>query len=97
MLFFFCLNNVVNFESPLPIADENEDEEDVEGSDHQQSEPVASSRTRHDSPDKSPSKRGRHDSPDFSPPRQRKDEKGNENTTTKGPSKAGMQFVTIYL
>ncbi|XP_040038491.2 BUD13 homolog [Gasterosteus aculeatus] len=56
-------------------ADENEDEEDVEGSDHQQSEPVASSRTRHDSPDKSPSKRGRHDSPDFSPPRQRKDEK----------------------
>ncbi|XP_037323785.2 BUD13 homolog [Pungitius pungitius] len=60
-------------------ADEKEDEEDVDGSDHQQSEPVASSRTRHDSPDKSPSNRGRHDSPDFSPPRQRlgtsKDEK----------------------
>ncbi|KAL6098616.1 bud13 [Pungitius sinensis] len=76
-------------------ADEKEDEEDVDGSDHQQSEPVASSRTRHDSPDKSPSNRGRHDSPDkspsnrgrhdspdFSPPRQRLGTSKDENDSS---------------
>ncbi|KAM8899859.1 BUD13 homolog [Spinachia spinachia] len=65
-------------------ADENEDEEDVEGGDHQQAETAPSSRSRHDSPDKSPPRRGRHDSPDMSPPRQRlgtsKDEKGSPNS-----------------
>ncbi|XP_054482186.1 BUD13 homolog [Anoplopoma fimbria] len=50
-------------------ADENEESEDVEGSDLQQPEPVESSRSRHDSPDTSPQRRVRHDSPDVSPPR----------------------------
>ncbi|XP_068456838.1 BUD13 homolog [Clinocottus analis] len=49
-------------------ADENEDyEEDVEGSNFQNPDPVESSRSRHDSPDISPPRRGRHDSPDASP------------------------------
>ncbi|XP_031728387.1 BUD13 homolog [Anarrhichthys ocellatus] len=64
-------------------ADENEDVEDVEdvegveGSDLQHPEPVASSRSRHDSPDTSPPRRSRHDSPGVSPPRsgKSKDEK----------------------
>ncbi|KAM6911087.1 BUD13 homolog [Lycodopsis pacificus] len=54
-------------------ADENEDVEDVEGSDLQHPEPVASSRSRHDSPDTSPPRRSRHDSPGVSPPRSEKD------------------------
>ncbi|XP_068572589.1 BUD13 homolog isoform X2 [Cebidichthys violaceus] len=53
-------------------ADEDvEDMEDVEGSNLQHPEPVASSRSRHDSPDTSPPRRVRHDSPGESPPRQR--------------------------
>ncbi|XP_070838910.1 BUD13 homolog isoform X2 [Chaetodon trifascialis] len=58
-------------------ADKNEDSEDGEGSGHQHPEPVASSRSRHDSPELSSKRRGpdspvrktRHDSPDISPPR----------------------------
>ncbi|XP_074467978.1 BUD13 homolog isoform X2 [Sebastes fasciatus] len=50
-------------------ADENEDEEEGEGGESQHPESVASSRSRHDSPDTSPQRRERHDSPDISPPR----------------------------
>ncbi|XP_059207711.1 BUD13 homolog [Centropristis striata] len=50
-------------------ADENEDAEEGKEGEPQQLEPVATSRSRHDSPDISPPRRGRHDSPDISPPR----------------------------
>ncbi|KAL7389310.1 hypothetical protein ABVT39_001584 [Epinephelus coioides] len=50
-------------------ADENEDTDEGREGEHQLSEPLASSRNRHDSPDSSPPRRGRHDSPDISPPR----------------------------
>ncbi|XP_029304928.1 LOW QUALITY PROTEIN: BUD13 homolog [Cottoperca gobio] len=50
-------------------ADESEDTEEGEGEEHQQAEPEASSRIRHDSPDTSPQRRVRHDSPDTSPQR----------------------------
>ncbi|XP_072302243.1 BUD13 homolog [Eucyclogobius newberryi] len=46
-------------------AENEEDEDKIENSD-----PAASGRTRHDSPDISPTRRVRHDSPDVSPLRQ---------------------------
>lgn len=90
-----CLLNVIYFHCLFLIADDDEEDTEEVGQDH--SEPVASTKSSHNSPEllskKSrhdiPVRKTRHDSPEVSPPRRGRHDSPDRSPPRKHTGKSG--------